>query len=204
MADGYYLNEDDVTILRQMAAAWKRGDFRVAAGEGLPPLPERADVIFGVADSPVAGTTGTLTTPGSGLLSVYKFTSTGGTTDTTYNTTVHNLSAVSRTTDQFTIAARDFRSGRWMAVAGSGDDGYKKICRFLLDAALTTSDASVAAKIAAQYGDGTAHSTAGTITAWNLLTSGTSVYLFSGSSGAAGLAYWDAGTNWRILQMECP
>jgi hypothetical protein len=188
-----------------MVAAWRRGEFRREAGEGLPSLAERPDVLFGVADASIAGTTGTLTKPGSGTLNVYKFTSTGGTSVTTRDETVHNLSTVARTTSEYTVAVRDYQSGRWMAVAGSGAaTGNKRLCRFVLDAALSTSAASAAAKIVVQYGDGTAHSTTGTITVGNLLTSGTSVFLFEGTSGAAGLAYWDSGTEWRIVQMECP
>ena len=205
MADGYFLTGDDVTTLRTMVAAWRRGEFRREAGEGLPSLAERPDVLFGVADASIAGTTGTLTKPGSGTLNVYKFTSTGGTSVTTRDETVHNLSTVARTTSEYTVAVRDYQSGRWMAVAGSGAaTGNKRLCRFVLDAALSTSAASAAAKIVVQYGDGTAHSTTGTITVGNLLTSGTSVFLFEGTSGAAGLAYWDSGTEWRIVQMECP
>lgn len=205
MADGYYLNGDDVRVLRQIVDRYKRGEFFEQKGEGLPQLPKRGDVLFGVADVAIDGTTGTLTTPGSGTLNVYDFTSTGGTTVTTRDVTVYNLSSIARSTSEYTVAVRDYKSGNFMAVAGSGaTSSSKKLCRFLLDAAMTTSDASGTGKITNQYGDGTAHSTSGTITVGNMLTAATSAYLFSGSSGAAGLAYWDSGTNWRILQMECP
>jgi hypothetical protein len=30
------------------------------------------------------------------------------------------------------------------------------------------------------------------------------VYLFEGASGAAGLAVFDSGTTWQIVNMECP
>jgi len=169
------------------------------------------NVIFGVADASIAGTTAALADPASGTLNVYKFTSTGattdqaGTVDTTRDETVYNLSTVARTTDEFTVAVRDYESGKWMAVAGSGGSGgYKQLCRFTLDAALAAdSGASAAALLTAQYGDGTAHST-GAITVYNMLTSATSTYLFSGTSGKAGMAFYDSGTNWRIIQMECP
>jgi hypothetical protein len=116
---------------------------------------------------------------------------------------VYNLSTVERTTDEYTVAVRDYESGKWMAVAGSGGEGYKKLCRFVMDAALTTTKATESAKITTQFGAGTAHSTTGTITVRNLLTSAGGVYLFEGSSGNAGLAYYDADTNWQIIQMEC-
>lgn len=81
----------------------------------------------------------------------------------------------------------------------------KLLVRFTLSAALATSDASKSATIASQYGfgcDGTTSS--GGITVHNLLTATAATYVFSGASGAAGLAMWDSGQNYRIIQMECP
>ena len=79
----------------------------------------------------------------------------------------------------------------------------KLLVRFTLDAALATSDASKAATITNQYGPGTdADDTA--ITVHNLLTQTAATYVFSGASGAAGLAMWDSAQNYRIIQMECP
>lgn len=202
--DAYYLSRADVDVLRQIVAAYKRGDLGRPLQNARRALPERSGVLFGVVDSAVNGTSGALTDPPSGTLNVYKFTSTGGTTDSGYDETVYNLSTVSRTTDEFTIAVRDFESGKFCAVSGSGGTGYKKLCRFILDASLATGDASGTAKITNQYGDGTAHSTSGTITVGNMLTSATTAYLFSGSSGNAGLAYYSTGTTWQILQMQCP
>ena len=81
--------------------------------------------------------------------------------------------------------------------------GYKQLCRFTAGSAFTTASASVSATIQTQYGPGASHpSTA--ITAYNLLNGAESAYVFSGASGAAGLAMWDSGTSWRIIQMECP
>jgi hypothetical protein len=193
--------------LRQLSAQFQRmqqemNNLRRRLSAFRCELGGEENVIFGVADASIAGTSAALADPASGTLNVYKFNSTGGTTDTSRDETVYNLATVARTTDEYTVAVRDYQSGKWMAVAGSG--GHKKLCRFTLDAALATdSGASAAALLTAQYGDGTAHST-GAITVYNMLTAATSTYLFSGSSGAAGLAYWDSGTNWRIIQMECP
>ena len=81
----------------------------------------------------------------------------------------------------------------------------KPLVRFTLSAALATSDASKTATITNQFGfgcDGTTSS--GAITVHNLLTASSGVYVFDGDSGDAGLAMWDSGTNYRILQMECP
>lgn len=79
----------------------------------------------------------------------------------------------------------------------------KLLVRFTIDSALTTGDASVAATITNQYGPGP-DGTETAITVHNLLTSVAATYVFSGASGAAGLAMWDSGTDYRIIQMECP
>jgi hypothetical protein len=198
----YGLSEDDVRLLRAMARDYRAGWLGRPLAKGSRSPAQRSSVIFGVADSGIAGTTGTLTDPGSGTLSIHNFTSTGGTTDSGLDETVYNVSTVTRTTDEFTVCVRDYESGRFLAVAGSGGGaGYKKLCRFVLDAALGTSEASGTGKITHQYGDGTAHSTTGTITVANLAIS--SGYLFAGTSGHAGLAYHTSATNWKILQMEC-
>lgn len=96
------------------------------------------------------------------------------------------------------------------AVYNDVDDRYeivnvvdkRPLVRFTLSATLTTSSASASATITAQYGIGiTTASTS--ITVHNLQVSGGG-YLFEGASGAAGLALWAGGTNYRIIQMECP
>jgi len=79
---------------------------------------------------------------------------------------------------------------------------YKALCRFTLDAALATTDASKTAVAQSQYGTGYGGLT--NITVYNLLTAVAGTYVFEGASGAAGLAYLDSGTDWRIIQMECP
>lgn len=79
---------------------------------------------------------------------------------------------------------------------------FKPLVRFTLGGTLATSEASKAATITHQYGRGIDNSTS--ITVHNLLTSTASTYAFSGASGAAGLAYHDYGTNYRIIQLECP
>lgn len=82
---------------------------------------------------------------------------------------------------------------------------YKPLIRFTLAAALATTDASKTATITNQYGPGlvSPNTGAGAITVNNFLVSG-STYLFEGLSGTAGLAIWDSGTNYRIIQMVCP
>jgi hypothetical protein len=205
----YGLTGGDVQTLREIVAAYRAGSLGRPTYPGRTPLGERSNVIFGVADAAIAGTSDDLSDPYCGTLNVYKFTSTGattdqaGTTDSGRDETVYNLSTVSRTTDEYTTCVRDYESGKWIAVGGSGGIGYKKLCRFTLDAAMATSNPTGSGLLTAQYGDGTAHST-GAISLDNLLTKTASTYLFSGTSGAAGLGYYTTGTNWRIIQMECP
>lgn len=79
----------------------------------------------------------------------------------------------------------------------------KQHCRFTLGAALATTDATKAATIATQYGPGEDHEST-SITVRNLLTHTAGTYAFEGDSGDAGIAIYDAGTTWNIVQMECP
>lgn len=77
------------------------------------------------------------------------------------------------------------------------------LVRFTLDSAMTTSDSSKAATITNQYGLGV-QSADTSITVHNMQTASGGVYLFEGSSGAAGLAFWDTDDDYIIVQMECP
>jgi hypothetical protein len=77
-------------------------------------------------------------------------------------------------------------------------------CRFKTTASFTTSSASVAGTIQAMYGMGRAHGTTTGRTFYNLADNTDSAYIFEGGSGDAGFAVWDSGSNWRIIQMECP
>ena len=81
--------------------------------------------------------------------------------------------------------------------------GRKRLFRFVLDSALGTTDATGTGLVSTQYGTGVSHSTTGTVTLVNLLTS-TGGYLFEGTSGAAGLAYYGSSTGSPIIQLECP
>jgi hypothetical protein len=83
------------------------------------------------------------------------------------------------------------------------DDGPRLFCRFTLNAALATSDASKAATITHQYGRGSTHPTA--ITVYNFLTKTAGTYEYHGASGAAGKAFYDPiEKKWHIFDMECP
>ena len=81
---------------------------------------------------------------------------------------------------------------------------YKSLVRFTLDAALTTADASQTATITDQYGPGVDNTTAsGGIIVHNMETSAAGTYMFEGNLNDAGLAMWDQGTDYRIIQIEC-
>lgn len=112
--------------------------------------------------------------------------------------TVYNLEAVAISSGERFLVVRTSDGVLWVM----NRFGNQRLVRFTLSAALTTSDATKSATITNQYGPGVAATTT-TITVHNLATSG-GAYVFSGASGAAGLALWDSGTNYRIIQMECP
>lgn len=78
----------------------------------------------------------------------------------------------------------------------------KPLVRFTLGGALTTSDASKSATITDEYGPGV-DNTSSSITVYNFLNSG-ATYKYYGDSGDAGLALWDYGDQYRIIDMECP
>lgn len=91
--------------------------------------------------------------------------------------------------------------GRFFVVIGLH---YKSLVRFTLDAALTTSDASQTATITDQYGPGLDNTTtSGGIIVHNMETSAAGTYMFEGNLNDAGLAMWDQGTDYRIIQIEC-
>ena len=83
------------------------------------------------------------------------------------------------------------------------NSALKQHCRFTLGAALATTDATKSATIQTQYGPGADHAST-SITVRNLLTHTAGTYVFEGDSGDAGLALYDTGTTWNIIQMECP
>lgn len=113
MPEAFALSQTDVDTLRELVAAYRAGEL----GRPMPrrfDVPGRVNILFGVVDATVTGTTGAVTNPVSGTLSVYKFTSTGGTTDTGRNETVYNVSAVSATTAEWSVAIRDYESGNFI------------------------------------------------------------------------------------------
>ena len=109
----FVLSESDVLVLRDIIAKYRAGNLGrpKLATPGIPP---RSNVLFGVPDATITGTTGQVTDPGSGTLSVYNFTSTGGTSDTGQDITAYNLRSTDATTDHYAICSRDYQSGNWV------------------------------------------------------------------------------------------
>ena len=113
--------------------------------------------------------------------------------------TVYNLLEMELPVDA--ICNCIYMDGRWFVISM---EYYKSLVRFTLDAALTTSDASQTATITDQYGPGVDNTTAsGGITVHNMETSAAGTYMFEGNLNDAGLAMWDQGTDYRIIQIEC-
>lgn len=160
-----------------------------------------------VAKTPSGGIAAmTGTTPGSATCTLYTINASNqlAVTSPAQTETVYNISIAAKISgDSYLIVRREVLSGKFVV---DGYLGYKPLIRFTLSAALATSDASKTGTIQTQYGPGVASpdTGSGAITLHNLLTSTGGVYVFEGASGAAGLAMWDSGTNYRILQMECP
>lgn len=80
----------------------------------------------------------------------------------------------------------------------------KQFVRFELTEALSTGDATADADILDQYGVGAEHGITEGITVRNYETSAAGVYRWEGVSGAVGLAAWNGGTEFVIIDLECP
>jgi len=109
------LSGEDVQVLREVVAQWRAGNL----GRPLPqdrPSASRPNIVFGVPDSTITGTTGAATQPASGTVSVYNFTSTGGTSDSGRDVTAYNIRSADATTDNYVVCARDYKSGDWLIV----------------------------------------------------------------------------------------
>jgi hypothetical protein len=96
--------------------------------------------------------------------------------------------------------------GKWALVQFGGGlvSTIKQTVRFTLDDDLFTYSPSEYATITAQYGPGKDNPDTA-ITVKNMQTGDPAgTYLFEGDEDAAGLAVWDTGQSYVIIQMECP
>jgi len=80
----------------------------------------------------------------------------------------------------------------------------KTLIRFELTEELTNADATATADILTQYGAGADHGITSAITVRNYETSSAGVYRWEGVSGAVGLAIWNEGNEFLIIDLECP
>lgn len=142
-------------------------------------------------------------TPGSGTVALEWF-DVNGVSDLEYITDASNTIAVrnmhGEIPDETRVLVQQDTAGVFWV-----QHGLKPLVRFTLAASLATTDASKSATISNQYGFGSPSPLTGSgeITVHNLLTSTASTYVFSGASGKAGLAMWDSGEDYRIIQMQC-
>jgi len=189
----YALTDDDVARLRAMLADWEQRPRReapvVSPNERVRAYP---DVEFGKADAVIAGTT--TVTPNSGTVSVWDFTSTGGTTDTGYNVTAYNVTPRDINTEGFVQLQFHPRSGKWLAVHGAQ---AALMYYGLLQGALASSTAATATVDGLAPLDSTIATTAASLTVQNRLG-------WTGDDN--GKCYvvrnMDQGT-WDLLQLEC-
>jgi hypothetical protein len=120
--------------------------------------------------------------------------------DVTVKDLLSNCETAKNTAGLFCFEQLDMDGTRYFVALAQ--NVVKTFCRFTLDEALATTDASCDATITAQYGPGDDHATTD-ITLYNVAAS--SNCIFEGASGAAGIALWDhKNAKWWIVQMECP
>jgi len=195
----YGLTAQQVMRLKGLLAAWENGELRAALGQRRqPPYPPHA-IEFGKADATISGVTAAGSTPYSGTISVFSFTTLGNTTDTGMNLTAWNFSTVQITTEQWVQLERHGRTGQWI-IGNSWDHCRKPFIRIKYTTAVTTGTSSYSAAVMEQWGPGISH-TATTITTYNLVAS--TGFVFSGTTGKMGIAVWDSSTNYRHIQGEC-
>jgi len=129
-----------------------------------------------------------------------------GGTDTSLDVTVNDPIDLVESAENgdalYCLEQIDLDGTRYFIAFGAPKENVKTFCRFTLDSALATTDASKDATITAQYGPGKDHATTD-ITIYNVAAS--SNYIFEGDSGDAGIGFWDHdGDKWWIVQLECP
>jgi len=115
-----------------------------------------------------------------------------------------SLQALKRDHERLRYEVRELRVMLRALQSQQQDDGRKLFCRFTLDSALTTAQATKSATITNQYGYGIDHAST-SITVQNFLTATAGVYEYHGASGAAGKAFYDrVEKKWHIFDLQCP
>ena len=98
----------------------------------------------------------------------------------------------------------DMGDGRLLVDFASGSQQKRPFCLFQADTAFDTTDSSVSGTIETQYGEGVDHASL-SATFLNHKTHTAGTYLFVGDEDDYGTAlYSGEGTEWHIVQFECP
>ena len=115
MADDLYaLSLEQIQRVAAMLSAFEAGELGRPQQPGRQPLGEGPKTIFGTLDGAAAATTALTGGLKSATLSVYSFTTTGGTTDTGHNETVWNAAKMQADTGRWTIAQRISANQRYV------------------------------------------------------------------------------------------
>lgn len=164
MTDTFVLDEGGVEALNAVQQAYRRGELQRRPLRGGRRLPVRTVSEFGKADAVISGST--TVTPGSGTVSIWSFTSTGGTTDTGTNVTAYNMTDRDVHTGGWVQLLRHERTGNWMITNGAAQ-------AYLYEGALTAALSSTAATISVdglQPMDSSIGTTATSLTVQNRLS----------------------------------
>jgi len=188
----YGLTATDVQRIKRMLRAYENDVKANTPRHAGDRQVKRDDCLFGRADDTISGST--TSTPGSGTVSLWKFTSTGGTTDTGDNVTAHNMTDRDIRTQGWVILHRDWRSNRWMITNGAN---VAYMYHALLQGALASSTAATCTVDNLAPMDASVGTTATSLTAQNRLG-------WTGLDNAnAYVAYnHNAGTH-DLIQLEC-
>lgn len=110
MLNGF--NDRDIERIKRLLAAYESGELTSRPRLDSQYQPPRQSVRFGKLEASVTAAT-TSGAPGSGQVSLYEISSTGGATDTTIDSTCYNISPVPvSSTSHYVLLHRDHASGR--------------------------------------------------------------------------------------------
>lgn len=202
MTELFALNADQARQLRELLAAYSRGELRGSLQTGSRRSLDPGPVEFGKADAKIDGITSAGSTAlESGTIHVYTLNSTGGAIDANFDVTAYNLSTIAITTTAW-VQVRRHRSGHYI-VSAVHDQVFKPLIRVTANSSFSQGSSQFTATIKNQWGPGIEASTANNVTVRNFQTSTSTDHLFAGASGAAFIALWDDSTTYTAIQGEC-
>ncbi len=109
----YGFSQNDVDRIRVMLDVFEGGGTR-RDRRGTRTWPTPSQKVFGRLSGQVAAATTLTGAPTTGTLQIYKFTSTGGTSDTGDTIGVYNFSVTAVTTDRWVMASCEVYSAKWL------------------------------------------------------------------------------------------